>query len=526
MRALHRFIGLVTALVVAGASGPPTTVHIALREQPNTLNPLVSTQYDENYLTEGIFSGLTKLDDHARVQPDLALTVPTVANGGISHDGRTLTYHLRPNARWQDGVPVTADDVVFTFAKIRDNRVPYVSRALYDAVERVEARDAHTVVVHLAHAEPDAPYEIFVAGQNGEIVPKHLLDHVDDMLHAPFNAAPIGSGAYRVTQWDRGTSVTLIANPDYFLGPPPIDRIVVSFIPDSNTRALSVLSHTSDLAQIQPNNVAAASATPGIRVVSMVQPTLVYLHFRSDVPPFDDLHLRRALALPIDRIGLAQKTYLGQAEPATDIVLPESPFHTVTAIPRPDLAAARAELEAAGWHVGPDGIRQRNGQRLSIVLTCVAQDAALLRGAVVLQSVWRDLGIESDVRPLPANLLYGPAGTLASGNFSVALVTYSFSITPDRSEWLASDAIPPNGYNYARLRDPALDRLMNAAHYTVDPAQRKRDFARIAARVDAELPVVPLVWTKAVFAVASRIDGIRPEPVNSDLWNVTTWRVH
>jgi peptide/nickel transport system substrate-binding protein len=501
-------------------------VRIALHEQPNTLNPLVSTQYDENYLTEAIFSGLTKLDDHERVQPDLAQAVPTTANGGISRDGKTLTYHLRRNARWQDGPPVTADDVVFTFAKIRDNRIPYVSRALYNVVDRVEARDAHTVVVHLTHPEPDAPYEIFVAGQNGEIVPKHLLEHVDDMLHAPFNAAPIGSGAYRLTQWDRGSSVTLTANHDYFLGPPAVDRIVISFIPDSNTRALAVLSHTIDLAQIQPNNVAAAAATPGIRVVSMAQPTLVYLHFRIDTPPFDDLHLRRALTLPIDRLDIARKTYLGQAEVATDIVMPESPFYRPAAIPRPDRDAARAQLDAAGWRVGPDGMRQRNGQRLTIVLTCIAQDAANLRTAVVLQSTWRDLGIETDIRPLPANLLYGTTGTLATGNFSVALVSYSFSITPDRSEYLASDAIPPSGYNYARLRDPVLDKLIDAAHYTVDPARRKTDFGRIIARVNAEVPVFPIVWIKAVWAVASRVDGIRPEPVNSDLWNVTTWQVH
>jgi peptide/nickel transport system substrate-binding protein len=532
MRAhLRRCASAIALSMLAGANvpasaNPTTTVRIALREQPNTLNPLVSTQYDENYLTEGIFSGLTKLDDHARAQPDLAEVVPTTSNGGISRDGKTLTYHLRRNARWQDGIPVTADDVVFTFAKIRDSRVPYVSRALYDAVERVDARDAHTVVVHLAHPEPDAPYEIFVAGQNGEIVPKHLLDHVDDMLHAPFNAAPIGSGAYRVERWDRGSSVTLRANHEYFGGVPPIDRIVVSFIPDSNTRALAVLSHDVDLAQIPPNNVPRAAATAGVRVVALVQPTLAYLHFRTDVPPFDDLRLRRALTLPIDRTELAQKTYLGQAEPATEIIMPESPFHRQGPLPPPNVAAARRALDAAGWHADPDGVRRKNGARLSIVLTCIAGNADNLRNAVVLQSLWRDLGIDTTVRPLPSNLLYGTEGTLASGNFSVALITYSFSITPDRSEFLATDAIPPNGYNYARLRDPVLDRMMSAAHYTVDPARRKHFFAQITDRVDAELPVYPLVWLKAVFAVSTRIDGIRPEPVNSDFWNVTDWRPH
>lgn len=522
---VRRLGTLVVALCLTGASGAPATVRIALREQPNTLNPLVSTQYDENYLTEGIFSGLTKLDDRGRAQPDLATDVPSLRNGGISRDGKTLTYHLRTNARWQDGVPVTAADVAFTFAKIRDNRVPYVSRALYDAVARVEARDAHTVVIHLNHPQPDAPYELFVAGQNGEIVPKHLLDGVTDMLHAPFNGAPIGSGAYRVERWDRGSTITLRANHDYFGGIPAIERIVISFIPDSNTRALAVQSHDVDLAQIEPVNAPAAAATRDVRVVSLVQPTLVYLHFRLDAAPFDDLRLRRALTLTIDRAAIASKMFLGQAEPTNDIVLPDSPFHTAVPIAPPNPAAAGRILDADGWHAGADGIRTRGPQRLAITLTCIAGDASNLRTAVELQSAWRAIGVDTAIRPLPSNVLFGTTGTLASGEFGVALISYSFSVTPDRSEYLSSHGIPPNGYNYARLRDFGLDRLIDEAHYSIDPRVRKDRYARIRARVADELPVFPLVWRKAVFAVSANVTGIRPEPVNSDLWNVTGWKL-
>jgi peptide/nickel transport system substrate-binding protein len=521
-----RITAAVLAVTTLAGAGPPDTLRIALREQPNTLNPLVSTQYDENYLTEGIFSGLTKLDDREIAQPDLATVVPSVPNGGISRDGKTLTYHLRPNARWQDGVPVTAADVVFTFDKLRDPAVPYVSRTLYDAVQRVEARDAHTVVVHLSHPQPDAPYELFVAGQNGEIVPKHLLEHVTDMLHAPFNAAPVGSGAYRVERWDRGSSLTLRANRDYFGGAPNVDKVIVSFVPDSNSRALGVLSHDLDLAPIEPVNVPAAAATQGVRVISLVQPYLIYLHFRVDTPPLDDVNVRRAITLAIDRAAIAQKTFLNQAIPAAEIVPPESPFNSAKNVPPPNLAAAARALDSAGWHLGPDGMRQRNGQRLSIVITAIAGNATNLRTAVVLQSAWKALGVDSMVRPLPSNLLFGPEGVLARGEFTAALVTYGFPITADRSAFLASSSIPPSGYNYGRYRDAALDRLMAGAHYSLDTALRKRLYAQIAAKVAADVPVFPLVWQKAVFGVSTRVDNIRPEPVNSDFWNAAAWRVH
>jgi peptide/nickel transport system substrate-binding protein len=141
MRTLPRCVAVLAAMVLLTGAGSDGTVRIALREQPNTLNPLLATQFDENYVAEGIFSGLTVIDDRGRVQPELAEIVPTRANGGISADGRQLVYRLRRNARWQDGVPVTADDVVFTFAKMRDPKVPFPSLTLYEPVERVEARE-------------------------------------------------------------------------------------------------------------------------------------------------------------------------------------------------------------------------------------------------------------------------------------------------------------------------------------------------------------------------------------------------
>src|SRR5580692_4622988 len=117
------------APVVATHSGgrQTQTLHVALPGQPNTLNPLLGPQFYENYVYEAIFSGLTVIDSRGNVIPDLAIAVPTIANGGISHDGRTLIYRLRPNLKWQDGVPLTADDVAFTYGLMRDPKTGFPS---------------------------------------------------------------------------------------------------------------------------------------------------------------------------------------------------------------------------------------------------------------------------------------------------------------------------------------------------------------------------------------------------------------
>jgi peptide/nickel transport system substrate-binding protein len=523
MRTLARVGAVIAVLWLIGAA-PDSTVRIALREQPNTLNPLLATQFDENYVCEGIFSGLTVLDDRGRLQPELAEAVPTRTNGGVSADGKQLVYHLRRKARWHDGVAVTADDVVFTFAKMRDPKVPFPALTLYEVVDRVEARDAHTVVVRLKHSAPDAPAEIFVNGQSGAIVPKHVLEHVADLAHAAFNGAPIGSGPYRVARWERGSSLRLVANHDYFGGSPSVERIDITFLPDSNTRAFALASHEIDLAQIAAVNIPAVRAA-GLRVVSVVQPSLVYLLYRVDAPPFADVLVRRALSRAVDPNEIAKKVFLGEASPATDLMPPQSPYHATRAAVTANLAEAASLLESAGWHPGADGIRMRGGSRLTVTLTTLAGNAPLQRAAVLLQAAWKTIGVEATLRSLQTNLLYAPNGTLASGDFTVALVSFSFPITPDRTELLASRAVAPAGFNNGRYRDAELDRLFAAAHTELDVMKRKALFAQIDRRVADNVPVFPIVWTKAIFAISPRVDGIRPEPVNSDLWNVATWRI-
>jgi peptide/nickel transport system substrate-binding protein len=501
-------------------------VRVGLPQQPNTLNPLLGSQFYENYIDCAIYSGLVVIDDRGNVAPDLVQNVPSRTNGGISADGRTIIYILRPGVRWQDGAPLTAGDVAFTFARMRDPKIGFPAASTYDNVESVEARDALTAVVHLKAPEADAVAEIFVNGQNGSIVPRHVLQNVSDMRRAPFNERPVGSGPYVVESWRRDSGLRLRANHSYFRGRPAIERLRIDFVPDANTLALQLRADALDFAPgITPAAVASLRRASSLRVVDAPAYTVIQLAYRVDAAPFDDARVRRALGMDVDRSAIARKAYLHYAEPASDLVPPWSRYAT-TRVARPaDPKAAGALLDAAGWRPSSDGVRERNGQRLSVTLTTVAGARALLTAATLLQAEWRSIGVDAALRTIQSSALFAPDGVLANGNFQFALYAVGFATTPDRSVVLASRSMAPNGINYARYRDGGVDRAIDEARTVSDPRTRRRAFATIARRVAADAPYVPIVWTHTIFAISRKLDGVKPETVNSDFWNVYDWRL-
>ncbi len=527
VRRICTLAAVLTAVGLLGASArSDRPLRIGLPLQPNTLDPIVSSQYIENYIEEAIFDGLIVVDDRGALQPDLATLVPTKANGGISVDGKTLTYHLRHGVRWQDGVAFTARDVAFTFAKIRDPHVPFSLGSWYSIIHDLQTPDPYTVVVHLNAASADATAELFVNGEFGMIVPEHILRGVTDFHAAAFSGAPVGTGPYRVERWDRGSVLELRANRAYFRGAPHIDRIRIVFFSDQNTLALQ--KHTGEIdfvANLPLSQISTFANSPTLTVKLVPAYYLDYVIANLRVAPFDDVRVRRALSLAIDRDSLVKNTYHGAALVADGLVPPWSRFYTpARGTPgRPDAAAARTLLDLAGWHAGADGVRHKNGVPLAFALTTVAGQTVLLNAAVELQSAWRAIGAAVDLRPVASTVLYQPGGVLKSGNFSIAFIAYGELPWPDLSDNLASAALPPRGQNYGKYIDPAVDALLHMSRTIDDVAARRTIVAEFDRRVRAAAPVMPVLWERFLYAWSGDLHGVRPETVNSDFWNIGQW---
>ena len=532
---MHPWLGSLVAGVLLAVSflapvaAEERPLRVGLVQQLNSLDPLHAIQFYENALAEAIFSALTVIDDRGNVAPDLAVRVPTRANGDISADGKTIVYHLRRGVRWQDGVPLTSRDVAFTFALMRDPKTNFPETSVYSIVDRLDTPDDRTVVLHLHTAWADATSQLFVGGEDGSIVPEHVLRGVTDLNASPFESAPIGSGPYAVERWERGSRIALRAYPGYFRGRPPIDRIDVEFIPDQNTLALRILTGELDFSPQIPQSAAPLlRPSPTLRRVSATTYNDIQLGFNTRLAPFDDARVRRALTIAIDRARLVSAVFHGFAVAADDLVPPQSPAHVRDPSVRleGDAAGAARILDSAGWRRGSDGVRRKDGLPLAFVLTVPSGYAAVVNAAVQTQADWHAIGVEATLKTVPSNVMLAPGtGLLPTASFAAYLVTNGYETSPDRADTLTTAGIPPNGRNYPRYSDRSVDAWTALARTTLADAPRNAIYARISRRIRAAAPLVPLLWQEQLYAYSSKLSGVRPETVNSDFWNVYAWRL-
>ena len=242
-----------------GAPFSATTLIIGQQQEPISLNPALENGQRSTQWGELLFSYLVKFDHAGKLVGDVATQVPSLANGGISRDGRTITYHLRTGVRFADGVALTAHDCVWSIDAIKNRANNVQSRYGYDRVVASDAPNDRTLVLHLR--APFAPVlSIVLAPQGFPILPEHLLAKYSDFNNLAFNAQPIGSGPYVVERWLRDDRVEMRANPYYFLGEPAIRHLTVRFIA-SPAGGTNELETHRDPGLFQRTGLLAVSAT-------------------------------------------------------------------------------------------------------------------------------------------------------------------------------------------------------------------------------------------------------------------------
>lgn len=318
-RLIRWFLAASVAVAALGAAPPrqtwtiPGTLRVAIASSPNTLNPILTSQLIESFILQLVFDPLVYTRPDGTLIPVLATVAPSLANGGISRDGRTITYHLRHGVRWHDGRPFTSADVAFS-QRARMNPANNASNHVpYDRVARLDTPDEYTLVVHLAKA-----YSPFLAQWMTAVLPAHLLAGKPDLNTDPFNAAPVGTGPYRFVRWERGRDIELGANPRYFLGKPGLQHVVVSIMPDENSELIALRTHEVDwVYEPSPLTARNLGTVPGARAQQFDTNDHFGLRINVSKPPLDDVLVRRALAYAIDRGALTKKVAAGFADPAT-----------------------------------------------------------------------------------------------------------------------------------------------------------------------------------------------------------------
>ncbi len=498
-----------------------------LAADPSNLNPLFLHQDSasvEQQVARLAFEPFIDLDAKGRMRPELLARIPTVGNGDLTHDGRTITYRLRHGVRWSDGVPVTSADVLWTLRAIMDPRNPVPSREGYDLIDRANAPDAGTVVFHLKHAWAPAVTTYFSYGFRPQFVlPKHVLAKQHPMAQAPFNAAPtVGDGPYRFVSWQRGESLSYRANDRYWRGRPKIANLILRIIPDPQTNLVMLRAGQLDWNLIAPVQQADLRGERDIAIEAVPTAVVAGLVLNLAHAPLDDVRIRTALAMSIDRGAISQKITLGRY-PVTSSLQPKFSWAYDPSVtqPRYDPLAADALFDAAGWRRGSDGMRSKNGKPLALVYVQFPESMTGVRVATAVQAALRSRGIAVEIKSVSNAQLFLPsarAGTLASGAFDMAYVPFTMGSDPDDSAILRCGA--PS--NYMRYCNPRVDELENRALRSTSQGRRRLLYSQIAHIVARDVPIVFLFNADYLYAYRGRLQGFAPNAF-LPTWNAADW---
>jgi peptide/nickel transport system substrate-binding protein len=513
MKGAARYSALLFCAVVAACSGGPGTggqgsggrvnswtrphvLRYATAEDIGSLNPVLSQQTTLSFMSSLTMAWLIKWDEHNNPYPELATQVPTQANGGVSKDGLTITYHLRKGVKWSDGAPFSADDVVWSIKAILNPANNVVSRTGWDRIQKVDEPDKYTVILHLS--KPYSPFiETFFASSNANpcVLPKHLLAQYPNINHVAYNSLPVGIGPFKYKQWQRAERVVMVANPLYFRGMPKLKEVDFEIIPDRNTVLTEMQAKELDLWLLVPGSyLAKMQGLAGFSFLRQPAYRFNHLDFNVTRPALKDPVVRRALRYAIDRSTLRHKIGHDAGYLQDEIAPRTSPyFDPSIGFTAFDLQKANQMLDAAGWKMQANGVRAKNGVSLDLAFASTTGTPDADQMIEMMRQWWKQIGVSITVKHYPSPLMFAPYadnGIVYRGNWDIVFFNWGADAIGDFSYLYACDQIPPNGQNDIRWCNAVADKAMHDLYSHYDQAQRNKDAAILFRQMQDDVPTI------------------------------------
>ncbi len=513
------------------AGGQTGTLRIAIQQDVKNLNPLLNSNTTDSMIAFLMFEPLLHSNPSGDPVGMLAALVPTTQNGGISKDGLTITYHLRKNVKWTDGVPVTSKDVKWSWQALMDKNNNVISQHGYDYVRSIDTPDDYTVVVHLKRkfapfintffADSDQPYPV---------APAHVLSKYPNINQIPFNNNPtVTDGPFKFVRWVHGDHMEFAANDDFFMGKPGLRSVYIRIVPDENTTINLLRTHEIDwMFEASINNYPQVRNIPGIKLAWVHVNGYESAWLNMQRPYLSDVRVRRAIAYAIDKRRIVDTSTFGQEQIATE----DQPSFMWSYDPNvrdypSDPAMARRLLQQAGWSPGPNGIMTKNGQPLTLVLVSNNSNVTRRKNSVLLQAMLRDSGIAVEVKYYPGDVLFAPVGEggiLQGGKFDIALAGWYAGIDPDDATQLTCVNVAPNGYNYSRYCNPDMEAAQKIALNNYDRPTRKKAYFQIQQLLHRDVPMLFFWWTRQMHPISENFKGFAPNP-STESWNAWQWSI-
>jgi peptide/nickel transport system substrate-binding protein len=558
-RKLFAFFSLFVLLFVLGACATPPpaaaptvaaakptdanapkkggTITMVVWQEPDQLNPTMSSMTVVDHVASLALEYLIGVDDKGALYPILATEVPSVANGGLSADGKTITYKLR-KAKWHDGNDFTCDDMVFTWKVNTTPGNPSLYASDFGQVEDVQCPNPNTAVVKLKALRGDW-WRIFSG--IGVTMPKNA-GKPEEFKTWAFNRKPIGTGPYKVTEFITADHITFDRNPNYWQeGKPYIDKVVVRIVPSSevakqlmkNGEADVMWNVTEgDLPEIDKmQNVALFNAPQagGERMILNTVKPGDPSDNKTPHPILGDVKVRQAIAYGIDKKTIIDKLLFGKALPGSS-ELNVDPFNCsdIKAFPY-DVAKAKQLLDDAGWKVGPDGIRVKDGNKLRLKYQTTTGNKLREDSQVLVVENMKAIGADFYIENQPSALLIGSWDANSprkKGNFDIIMYTTNSAIDPANQmrTYYHSKSIPSpentGGVNYSRWNDPETDKLIDQANGMLDMKDRKPIYCQAAARIAEGASHIYLYQRYNLQLFNTRVQGWKSTPWGGPLWNI------
>jgi peptide/nickel transport system substrate-binding protein len=528
---------LLSACKPGGEAGGDVVTLIWIQEF-DTLSPLYTNMWFVTALYPIYECQAWWFDENNEPVPSLVTEIPSVENGGISADQKTITFKLRDDIVWSDGKPITSADFKFTYDMTMSDNNAVNSRSPLDLVETLEIPDERTVVV--TFPEPYAPWlaNLF-AGQSGQaIIPEHILKPVFDkegtIDTAEWNKAPtVGCGPFVFKEWESGGFARFVANGKYWLGKPKVDELFFRFVPDSASQVAALVAGDGDVGTFFDWSEVPELEEAGVKIINSFsgfnEGWYINLHPEKGNPALKDLRVRKAIALAFNREKLVKDLLLGlTGVAATD--WDNSPWIDPSIKPWPyDPEQAKALLEEAGWvDSNGDGTRDKDGVELVLKYGTTNREIRQDTQAVAQQDL-AQVGIKLELLSYESDLFFNSyADDGPSANFSLDIIEYSDSPDfpdPNAVVWLCSE-IPsdenPVGVSPTGLCDSELDSLFQKQATEADFAERQKIMHQITKLIFEKVYWIGLWQDPDLFGFSSRMGNVKVSGA-TPFFNVAEW---
>ncbi len=493
------------------------------------LNPVLdlynTSDHDLDHL---IFSGLMRFDDHGVPQGDLA------ESWGISQDGKVYNFSLQPKAVWHDGQPVTSDDIIFTVDLMRSDNST-LSPDLKEMWKQVEVIRLDEKTLQFRLPEAFAP---FMDQLTFGVLPKHLLDgmSIDDLIQAPYNLQPVGSGPYRydhlIVEDGQIKGVALRAFKDYYGQKPFIEQFNVRYYPDGPS-ALEAFQRgdINGISQIPQEILSEALQEPKLHLYTGRLPKMSMVFFNldnGDTSFLKETDVRRALLMGLNRQWMVDHLLDGQAIISDGPIFPGTwAYYDGIEHVNFDSAGAINLLKKAGYTIPASGgsVRaKKDGASLQFEMI-YPDDGAHQAIAEAIQKDWEAIGVAVKITPVPADKLV--SDYLDLRNYQAALVDLNLTRSPDPDPYpFWHQAQATSGQNYAKWDDRQASEFLEQARVVADLGERAKLYRNFQVRFSQELPALPLYYPVYTYAVSADVHGVSMGPLfdTSDRYaTVTSW---